>query len=257
MRLRVLVIVGLLVSLCAIIIAFSLLKNNEKTQAKESAQTQIPITIQQLPPQNGVIPIALRCNNGQLSAPNKLEVVSCFAVNNTNKNIVSLVVTYTIKQQINGNPSSMSGAITVETLLNSDLYEERKHSFIKSQEEGLITLLPTTFEDNSLVKGLNMQIDYVEFDDTSNIGFGGIGSQTVENIREGAFRYRVLITQKYKENGKSLVALVGILQDRRLLTNEALGQLNANQMQGARVFQKFISKMYETKGKQGVDKILK
>lgn len=234
-----------------------IVNSQDQANAKIQDEAQLPVKVTQLPLENGVIPIELRCQDAQLSKPNKLEMVSCFAINNTNRDIISIVVDFNISHQINNKFSSLSGAITVETLINPDLFEERKHSFIKPKEEALVTLMPTTFDDDYLIKEVFMQIDYVEFDDKSTAGPNKTGAQTVSEIRDGASKYRNIITQKYKENGKSKDTIIGILENRELLTKEALGNLTAPQLQGAKVFQKFIKNVYEAKGREGVDRILK
>lgn len=219
--------------------------------------SKISIQIEQLPSEKEKIPVELRCEEVELLALNELEKLPCEAVNNTAKDITALVVTYVIEIRENEKDMSQSGAITTEALLHPDFYKLRKDHFIHPNEVTPIELLPTTFPADYAIRGIKIKIDYVEFEDGSAIGKVGYGYGVVNQIRQGVAIYRNWLRERLKESKKSETAFAELLQNKQNISKENLGDLTFKQIEGAKVFQKFIREIYSVKGMEGVNNVLK
>ncbi|HEV3471299.1 MAG TPA: hypothetical protein VG148_18385 [Pyrinomonadaceae bacterium] len=82
MRLRLMIGIGPAVLLGATAIATTILKARNNQNNKQTEGLQVPVVVKQLPSENGLIPVELRCGMAHLSAPNTLEKFSCVVKNN-------------------------------------------------------------------------------------------------------------------------------------------------------------------------------
>src|SRR5215213_6466327 len=121
MKSRVFLGIGLLILLIVITISTTLFWN--KSSNAQNFSSKISIQIEQLPSEKGKIPVEMKCKDVELAIPNELEKLPCEAVNNTDKEITAMVVTYSISIKENEKDSSQSGAITIEALLHPDFYK--------------------------------------------------------------------------------------------------------------------------------------
>jgi hypothetical protein len=231
--------------------------SSSKNVEPPSEISKIPVYVKALPAEKNVVPIELKCESAELINLNTLEKLSCIVINHTSKSITSLVVSYTISIEESENLDVVSGEAVVEMLIHPDFYERRKHSFIKPNEETPINVMTTTFDDNSVIRKVEMQIDYVEFEDKSIVGANIVGSKAVAEIRQGAAIYRDWLSKKYIENEKSETLLVELLQNQRNVSRENLGDLSPKQIEGAKVLQKYIRRVFSTEGIETVKALLK
>jgi hypothetical protein len=223
-------------------------------QDHTQAATTLPITTRQLPPTNGTVSVELKCGHAELSAPNAVEKFPCTIINNTNKRISAVAVTYSISLEKDGKVSSHDEVLTLETFVHSDIREERKDNLIPPGGERPVRPLPVSFDD-ALIKAVSMQVDYVEFEDASSTGPDKAGSRIIAGIREGAAKYRKWLLGRYGRSGKSIDAMTALIQDDAIPEGE-LGIENENQRQGAFMYRNYLLRTSETKGVESLARFL-
>ncbi|HEX8198156.1 MAG TPA: hypothetical protein VF571_18325, partial [Pyrinomonadaceae bacterium] len=249
MRLRIIVSVAAVWILGAII-ASSFWVKTSHTQESKVKDFQLPVTVKQLELENSTIPVELKCGYAELSAQNSFEKVPCLMVNNTNKYITAIAVNFTVILEESGKTYLSSNVIAIETMLDVDLREERKSSFIAPKGESRINPLPTQYSGN--IKEIIMQIDYVEFEDNTSLGANISGSQTIGKIREGAKKYKEWLIKKYNERDFQDSEIVNLLGQRQPIPEEL--NLSSNAWEGAFQYRNFLRRTYENEGKKGLDK---
>ena len=264
MRLKTFLGIGLVMALVIVTLLTAVISKKSEAQNSSSKSndaqklaSKIPVNVTQLPAEKGIIPVELKCESAELASANRLEKLSCTAINNTSKSISALVADYDISLKDNGKSDLFSGAITVEMLLHPSFYERRKHTFIQPSEETPINLMPTTFEESSVIEEMTLQINYVEFEDGSAIGRGTNGEKIIRQIRQGIVIYRDWLIKKYTEGGKSETSIVGLIENSQSISKENLGDLTPKQLEGAKILQKFIRRIYSSEGIEGLKAILK
>jgi hypothetical protein len=193
--------------------------------------------------------------NVELSAPNTIESLPCVIKNSTNKYITAAAIAISITTEKQGRLSADLGFLTIETFLHPDFREEYRNNLIPPGGESPVEDLPSSYDD-AVVKGVTMWVDYVEFEDKTTQGPDRAGSRIIANIREGAAKYKEWLIQKYNQSGRSIDAIVPLLEQSQPLPEE-LGIQNGNQQEGARFYRSYALKTYETKGAAGLIKYLK
>jgi hypothetical protein len=226
----------------------------QSTQGDTQAVQYLPISVQQLPSANGVVAVELKCENAELLGPNKVENFPCELMNNTNKRISAVSVAYSIVLEKDGQVSSHDEVLTLETFVHPDIREERKDNLIPPRGERPIRPLPISFDD-AIVKGVSMQVDYVEFEDTSSLGPNKAGSRIISGLRSGAAKYRNWLLRQYSSSGKSTAVITSLIQDDSIPEGE-LGIDNENQRQGVIMYRNYLRRSYEAKGAESVAKFL-
>jgi ribosomal protein S8 len=116
--------------------------------------------------------------------------------------------------------------------------------------------MPHTLDENQIIKGVTMNIDFVEFEDKTSLGENSGGASLISEIRNGAMKYRIWVSKKYKDINKSDSEINTILKDKSFLQDSEFNNLTPNQSQGVRLFRIFLQKTYEMKGKPALEKCL-
>ncbi len=210
--------------LCALVTCLWFFSNKatSKITSQNAApfERQIQVTTNQIQPDKGIIPVELKCENAELSAPNAIEKLSCVIKNNTQKYITagSLYTSITVEQE--GKTFAVSTYDVFDTFLHPDFRADHTNNLIAPGKEYRLNDLPVTYDNNVLVKGITVQIDYLEFADNSMLGPNRAGSRIVGDMREGAAKYKNWIAQKYKEKGKSIEAIIPLLDADQPLAEE-------------------------------------
>lgn len=231
--------------------AFKPRGNQIKDQARD---LQLPVIVyEQLQPENGIIPIEVRCGMAHLTAPDTLANFSCILKNRTNKNILAATIVYSVVFQSEGIESADRRLHTLETFFHPDLYAPDKS--IQPQAERIIQPPGPTFYANSIIKRVEITVDYVEFEDTTTIGHNEKGSQVIASIREGATKYKRWLVQKYIKDGRRVESIISLLQNNQPLV-EALGDENLFQEQGAKAYRKYLHDMHNKQGASQVERLL-
>lgn len=235
-------------------IATTALEVGSDQKPYKGGEFQLPVSTRQLPSDNGVISVELQCGVALLTAPNRLEDFSCILINRTNKPISALVAAYTIITEKDGKRSSDTSLLTLDSFIHPDVREARRLKNISSGEERTIQPAgPITYE-GAEIKGVEVRMDYVEFEDKTTLGPNESGARVINLPREGAAKYKEWLVQKYRENGKSVNAITSLLQEDQLPS-----ELNLNEMlliQGAKVYRKQMLNLYKAQGDTALEKYL-
>ncbi len=217
--------------------------------------SELAVAVRQLPAEGGVIPVELRCEPARLISPNSIEPRLCFLKNNTNKLIAAVALAYSITTEKNGKEATGISYLTAETLVHPDLRADRLDNRVGPGRELPIRDSATTYEDDAVVKGIEVWIDYVEFDDQTAAGPNRVGSRIVSDIRAGAAKYKAWLVDKYRQSGNSVAAVVPLLDTH--LRREELGIRSGEEEHGAIAYQNHARRLTREKGPQGLDRFLK
>lgn len=236
----------LLIITCGVVWLLSSKATTQGTKTSVPQRTYLPIKAKQVRSDDGTLPVSLRCDDAELSAPNEIEKVSCVIVNNTNKRISAAGVVFTVIVEQDGETSPDSSLLTIETFIHPDLREDKQNNLIPPGGEGSVRPLPVSYDD-AVIRGVSMEVDYVEFEDKSTFGPDKVGSRVITNIRAGAAMYKNWLVGKYRQNGQSVESLVRIL-DRQPMPEEEIGIKNDDQRQGAIIYRNHTRSTYESKG---------
>jgi hypothetical protein len=222
---------------------------SQKSALISSAQTevQIPITTEHLKLDNGLVLIELQCGKAKLPAPNTLEKFTCKLRNNTAKNIVAVNISYSIILEENNVKSVETRLHTLDTMIHPDFYNASK--FITPNAERIIEPPGPASYGSAVITGVEIKIDYVEFDDKSKLGDNYKAEQLIGEIREGAAKYKDWLAKKYTEHGKSVELIAPILMPNQPLPDEFK---NSRFEQGARAYRTRLRRIFETSGAAGV-----
>jgi hypothetical protein len=242
--------------LVAAIVIFTPASNLGTYQKDEQpGASQLPIMTRQLPQEKGVIPVELKCGNAELSTPDTLEKISCSIKNNTNKDVSAVSLNVSVVIETGGKLSVDSNFLTFETFLHPDFRQERSRNLLSPGEESPVRDGPSTYY-NSTIKGVSLQIDYVEFADKTTLGPNQAGARIVSEIREGAAKYKSWLVKQFNRGGKSVNAIAPLLEKNQPLPQE-IGIETGDQQQGALMYRNFALKIYRSKGTDGLNRYLK
>ncbi len=222
--------------------------------AKQTDKTLLPVAALQLPPDQGTIPVELKCGNAELAAPNEIDKISCVIRNNTKKPISAAAVLISLTVEQAGRLTLDTSYLTVDASVHPDMRAERDKSLIWPGRESTIRDTATAYESDVLIKRVRAQIDYVEFDDHTALGPNKAGSRVLADTRAGAARYKDWLQKKFRESDKSRDAIASILETEP--SPEELGLENDYQQHGVYFYQDFAKKLHKTKGAEGVLKLL-
>lgn len=242
--------IGLALLLGVIVIMTTALKARNNQNA--NAGGQVIVRAKQLRSLNGVIPVELQCKEAHLTAPDILESFSCALKNNTDKNILAANVAYSVVFESGGKEDTDTRFHTLDTFVHPDFYEANKS--IQPRGERIIEPPGPSFYADSIIKGVEIWIEYVEFEDKTTLGSNEKGSQIIAGIREGATKYREWLAQRYVEKGRSAEAIVPLLQTDQPLPKA--GFENSYQEQGARAYRNRLRHIQDTRGAAQIERYL-
>jgi len=208
---------------------------------------KVSVEVRQLPPQNGVVPVELKCGMAQLSAPNTMQNYSCIIGNNTNKKIRSFSLIYTDVNEQDGKEFKASRFITFDMLIHLDFKESSTDKSIPPGGEYTLTPAGPTSYENAVIKKVEVELDHVEFDDGNVIGPNEGGVKIITRRREGAAKYKQWLMQKYDGKDRSENAIVLLIQMAPDSPSE-LGLVDDGLEQGAEMYRVLLLKRYNTFG---------
>ena len=255
MRLKTLVGFSLTVLLGTVAFTASTLKspnNSAATLAKGAGQAQLEVV--QLPADRGVIPVAIQGEKISVNPANGVMEAVFVVKNNAGKNIDAIAVAVTVRVERNGNESSSTGYITRDSLIHPDIREIHHQSPLARGQEWSFGTEPLNSEAGAVLTGITLQIDYVDFEDKTRLGLNNYGSNIVTKVRTGAAKYKAWLTKKYAENGRSVNALLPLLDRGQALPEEL--DLGDHERTGARLYQNHLLKAYRQHGIVEVEKYL-
>ena len=224
----------------------------QQTAAKRS----LPVEARQLDPVGGVLPVEVRCDDAKLSGTGKIDEASCVVKNNTFAAMVAGTLKVSITLEQDGNINLISGYETFDTFLHPDFRVDHNSNQIQPGMVYRFDLMPANYGD-AIVKKIEAEVDYIEFENKSSVGPNHVGARTINDIREGAVKYKTWLARKYNEKGGSADSIGELLdKDTDSLSGE-IGLLNGDQGSGASMYRNFARRTYQAKGPGGLTKHLK
>ena len=224
-----------------------------RTKNSQQKDQFIPVVItNQLEAKNGLIPADLRCGTVRLSAPDQLEEFRCVLKNNTQANITAALTNYTIVYEQNGSLFRDSFASVAEAFVHKDFKGTNK-LIGPGNETSFGPPGPISYK-NAVIKGVEIAIDYVEFEDGSSLGPDKQGSRTVQAMRAGAERYRQWLKVKTQQSANYLDTISSAVETKSLPSELRL--TDVNEEQGANAYRYRLRRVYQTRGPVEVKKLL-
>lgn len=176
MRFRSAIVVGLFLLIGVAAFAANTLHKSTKGAAEQSKQPlQFPITVKQLQPENNNN-VELLCGTASVSPPNILNGYECILRNDTHKSITAANIIYSTILDEAGRETKDSRNQILLTNFHPDFYDKEKNIL----PGGSNTFRPAgvfTYH-NAVIKGIEVYIDYVEFEDGTSMGRDVEGSKT-------------------------------------------------------------------------------
>lgn len=190
--------------------------NNQQNLASQNSRPEvqdvIAITTIQLPSSQGVVPVALKCQTVDYPKPREAKSLRCVVTNNTATSITAVSLAYSITYQANDQESTDDGFMTLDALVHPDFHDSNFSKFIHPGADCVIQR-GGPIEGNLLVKGIKVNIDYVEFENGTSLGPNSRGSIVIAQFREGATQYKRWLLKQYVNRNRSITAIAPLLQD--------------------------------------------
>lgn len=250
MRLKMKVGLGLLVLLCVTALTTTSFKATSSADLQQETDILLPVTIKQLKAEDSVIAVELSCEAASVTTPNRLNGFVCNLKNNTSKNITGACVGYAIVFRQGDKEFRDTRFHTLVTSIDPD-FDETTKSIVPG---GVSTVRPAgvlTYE-NSNIRGVEVYVDYIEFEDGTSLGVNENGARFINDFRDGASKYKSWLAGKYKKGGSNSIIEL-------LANNQPLPELefkNPHQEYGAKFYRRRLLKMYKTRGLTDVQKHL-
>lgn len=248
MRFKILISIALIALLVGVALAWR--RTTIRFQSREAAT--IKVVINQLPAENGVIPIEIIQPTVSSSVSNQLEDFTYIIRNNSAKAIIAIAVSKNITYEEGGE------------VFDSSLYSMTDYAFhpdmgsAKLFEPGTQMLMesggPLSFNQGAVIKEITLKVEYVSYNDNTAYGARGEGSRRINSMREGARKYKYWLGQVYSRGGKSLTTILPLLQEPRV--PEEL-KLNLDETLGADRYRLHLLKTLQTKGAEDVERYFK
>lgn len=214
----------------------------------------IPVVItDQLPAKDGVIPVYLSCGQARLSAPNRLEEFHCTLKNNTNLKVTAVNAIYSILIEQNGSTSKDTVNYTIERFVHADFSATNK-LMAPSEETDIGPPGPISYK-NDFIVGVEISIDYVEFENNTSLGPDKEGSRIIRAMRVGAQKYKSWLKVRYKTRGGSIAAVASDIETSQSLPAE-LQLTDFNEQQGAIAYRRRLEKLIQTSGPAEAKRLL-
>jgi hypothetical protein len=224
--------------------------------AKQAGTIVLPVSVQNLSSETDISPVTLRCENARLSAPNQIEKLSCVLKNNTDRRIVAGTIVLKVMVEQRGVIETISGYDSFDRLLHPDVHSEREPNFIPPQGEYVMDQLPTSYGEG-IVKEISGSIDYVEFTNGPSVGPNVAGARIINDVRQGAAKYKTWLVREYHRNGMSAQAILQTLNKGDVVSQPDLDLQNSDQNTGANLFRKYLLRTYASKGEAELVKHIK
>jgi hypothetical protein len=255
MRSRILITVELTLAMFLTVVVVGVVLKSQATQGAPFDKL-VAVDATQLPLRDGIIPIEVRCESARLTAPGRLEAVSCMAINHTRQRITALSSVLTvITENDTGVESRNTNILYDDSFVHPDIKEVRHlRSTAPGESRTIQPGGPMTFEDEVIV-GINLRIDYVEFDDGTSIGSDSKGGQVIKSVREGAARYKRWLVKKCAADKSDADGMVPLLQQSDTPAESQIGD-DKNMKEGATIYRNFLLSVYERQGRAELKRLL-
>lgn len=241
-------VVGLVAVASAALLAY-------KSPAVSPQERVLPVSVTQLPLENGVFPVELRCQDVRSPAPNKVEAFSCLVINNTRKKISALALQYSIVTEDAGGTDLETSLLTFDFAIHPDISEARRLKLLPPGESRPVGPSgPVAFESGT-VSGVEIRIDYVEFDDQTSVGPSTQGAKMIHSMREGAAKFKAWLVQQSKQKGMDDQATAALLEEGEL-PKELGFDGDPDLTEGAKLYRRIMRSVYTSQGAAGLKRHL-
>lgn len=229
---------------------------DELAVSDEPRQEHAPIKVivDQLHTEKGLIPIEIQQVQVSSDTANQIDNVSYLVRNNTHKEIIAFAVSRSIEYEEGGTEYPATSSDTAEFALHPDFNETSR---VKSLAPGGIEAMESagaiTLSEGAIIKAVRLRIDYAQFSDGSSIGSGSEGEHQIKLAREGAAKYKAWLKGRYIRSGKSLTAVLSLLQND---LSEELGLKDSSEILGANNYRIRLLRVFQTDGAERVQRYL-
>ena len=235
----------------AIVLGITALTASNQT-VNPAHSSQITPVVKPFRSADGAIVTDLRCGKVYLTTAGRIENLSCTLKNNTDKRILAANVEYSIILESAGKKFTDTRLHTLDAYIHPDFYEVNK-AILPGGERIVESPGPMFYED-STVKGIEVEVNYVEFEDKTTLGDSEKAARTIADIRSGAAKYKAWLSRKYTEHGKSAEALTHLLTQNLPGPGELV--VTGQEEQGARAYRTRLRRIAETRGASEIHKYL-
>ena len=216
--------------------------------SRESAE--IKVVINQPPAKDGVVPIEIFQPTIVSSAANKLDNLTYNLRNNSGKAVIAIALVKTISYEEDGKVHAQSRYSTMDSRFHSDVGGQ---PFLPGTQTSMESSGPLSFNEGVVIKEVTLTVEYISYADQTAYGSGGEGERRVNAMREGARLYKSWLAQEYSRNGKSLAAILPVIETHNI--PEEL-KLDLDQTMGADRYRLQLLKTFKTKGAAEVENYL-
>ena len=228
-------------------------QQNAPLQSANQTQAglQLPITIKRLQPENNGN-VDLLCGTASVTPPNILNGFQCTLKNNTHKSITAANIIYSTVLEEAGQETRDSRNHILATYIHPDFHEKEKN-ILPGRSTSIRPAGVFTYH-NAVIKGVEVYIDYVEFEDNTSMGPDEEGSRIINDFREGAVKYKSWLARESKQ--KSIETIIQSVQREEGLELPEIGLNNISQKEGARRYGIGLRKLYKKGGPTEVKRYL-
>lgn len=235
------------------LLALSLWMITAGTAKTPQTERHIAVNVaKQLETVSGVIPAEIRCGSALIRPSEEVEF-SCKLRNNSGKKITAAAALYAVVIEKNG-VEMRDEYSSVSVKLVGPHFEGLDKATGPGEELSIGPPGPLSYGD-AVIKGVEISIEFVEFDGDLTLGEDGKGAQVVKDFREGAAKYRGWMKGKYEAGRKSGGAIAPLLEAEKSLPAE-VGLSNQNQEFGAKAYRRALKKKSDAGNHAEVDRLL-
>lgn len=257
MRLRI--AIGMMLILLTVGVAIAWGRTGKPVQLispnQFSQQNSINVVVEQLPAEQGVIPIEIKQAKAVSTAPNQVDELSYIIKNNTSKAITADALTQSIVYEQDGRSYIDRGYETFDSAMHPDISAiHHLKPFAPSSERPITSAGQVSYDSDVVIKEVRVRVEYVEFGDNTTFGAGSEGERRIALLREGAAKYKEWLVQQYRQNGRSVKDILPLLQSHDL--PKELGFKQVGQNLGAKHYRYHLLGAYQAQGAAEVEKYL-
>jgi hypothetical protein len=242
---------GILIGLLAIsaFVTFATLR-------AQTSQDGRKVTLENMKSGAGDVVVEILRPEVDFKARNAMGKASFTVRNSSSKNIVAFCLAYTTQIERKGNKSGDTRYHTMTPFVHKDFdaLDSKAKLIVPGQEVVVVESGSTTYDSETVVTGVEVTLDYVEFDDGSTLGVNQKGAYLVSKIWEGADEYSSWLKQVYFSSGKSAAEVGRIVQSPDIPAD--LGFTTSQQNLGAKAYKNGLRRLYERVGPFELGKFL-
>lgn len=188
---------------------------------------------------------------------NAMEGYACQIRNVSTKNITAIGLVWNVTWSDGTKETGSSTFQSSDTFVHQDIQRGMK---LKPFAPGAVRSFQSSARDvmeraDLNVKGVQVIVDFVEFDDKTTAGAdAGGSSKRIRETRDGAVKFKDWLKRTYQKNGLNADVLTVLLG---ASVPEELGLTTTQQRHGATVYRDWLRQVYQNQGAASVETVLK